>query len=247
MIYDNFFENNHILHVGTESPRAYYIPCDDASEAMDSFRESSSRFILLNGDWKFKYFDSVRKISIHYENESCENFDTIPVPSVWQMHGYDHHQYTNIRYPFPYDPPYVPLDNPCGVYRTEFWIADPESRYYLNFEGVDSCIYLWVNGCFVGYSQVSHSTSEFDISSYIKEGENNLTALVLKWCDGSYLEDQDKLRMSGIFRDVYLLKRPQQHLVDLSVKIIIPMGCFGLIIPTAENFRFAGRCLIRMA
>ena len=220
MIYDNFYENNHILHIGTEPPRAYYIPCDDASEAMDSFRESSSRFILLNGDWKFKYFDSVRKISIHYENESCDQFDTIPVPSVWQMHGYDHHQYTNIRYPFPYDPPHLPLDNPCGVYRTEFWIADTGSRYYLNFEGVDSCIYLWINGCFAGYSQVSHSTSEFDISSYIKEGENNLTALVLKWCDGSYLEDQDKLRMSGIFRDVYLLKRPQQHLRDLTVKTV---------------------------
>ena len=221
MIYDNFYENNHILHIGTEPPRAYYIPCDDASEAMDSFRESSSRFILLNGDWKFKYFDSVRKISIHYENESCDQFDTIPVPSVWQMHGYDHHQYTNIRYPFPYDPPHLPLDNPCGVYRTEFWIADTGSRYYLNFEGVDSCIYLWINGCFAGYSQVSHSTSEFDISSYIKEGENNLTALVLKWCDGSYLEDQDKLRMSGIFRDVYLLKRPQQHLRDLTVKTVL--------------------------
>ena len=104
---------------------------------------------------------------------------------------------------------------------TEFWIADTGSRYYLNFEGVDSCIYLWINGCFAGYSQVSHSTSEFDISSYIKEGENNLTALVLKWCDGSsYLEDQDKLRMSGIFRDVYLLKRPQQHLRDLTVKTV---------------------------
>ena len=208
MLIENFYEDRSVLHIGTEPNRAYYIPCEDASEAIDGFRESSSRFILLNGDWKFKYFDSVRKIALNYVDEPCDDFDTIPVPSVWQAYGYDKNQYTNIRYPFPYDPPYVPEENPCGVYRTEFSVSDPESRYYLNFEGVDSCFYVWVNGNFVGYSQVSHSTSEFDITSFLKEDEQNtLTVIVLKWCDGSYLEDQDKLRMSGIFRDVYLLRR----------------------------------------
>lgn len=221
MILENYYENPEILHLGTEPNRAYYIPCEDASEAMDGFRESSSRFILLNGDWKFKYFDSVRKVATEYWNEDCDDFDTIPVPSVWQAYGYDRHQYTNIRLPFPFDPPYVPLDNPCGIYRTSFSVADPDSRYYLNFEGVDSCMYVWVNGEFVGYSQVSHSTSEFEITRFLKEEENTLTVLVLKWCDGSYLEDQDKLRMSGIFRDVYLLRRPKEHLRDLTIKTIL--------------------------
>ncbi len=221
MLIENFYEDRSILHIGTEANRAYYIPCEDSSEALDGFRESSSRFILLNGDWKFKYFDSVRKIAQNYEDESCDDFDTIPVPSVWQAYGYDCNQYTNIRYPFPFDPPHVPVDNPCGVYRTDFSVADLNSRYYLNFEGVDSCFYVWVNGSFVGYSQVSHATSEFEITRYLKEENNTLTVIVLKWCDGSYLEDQDKLRMSGIFRDVYLLRRPQEHLRDLTVKTVL--------------------------
>lgn len=138
-------------------------------------------------------------------------FATIPVPSVWQQHGAGRHQYTNINYPFPLDPPYVPHDNPCGVYLHRFeHVADPAApRTFLNFEGVDSCCYVWVNGAFVGYSQVSHSTSEFEVSDVLVDGENTLAVLVLTWCDGSYLEDQDKFRMSGIFRDVYLLDRPQ--------------------------------------
>ena len=221
MMIENFYEDLSALHIGTEPNRAYYIPCDDSSEALDGFRESSSRFILLNGDWKFKYFPSVRQVAEDYENESCDDFDTLPVPSVWQAYGYDRHQYTNLRYPFPYDPPYIPLDNPCGIYRTTFSVGDLNSRYYLNFEGVDSCLYVWVNGNFVGYSQVSHSTSEFEITRFLTEEENTLTVMVLKWCDGSYLEDQDKLRMSGIFRDVYLLRRPQEHLRDLTLKTVL--------------------------
>ncbi len=221
MIIENFFEDPACLHLGTEPNRAYYIPCGDADEALDGFRESSSRFILLNGDWKFKYFPSVRQLAEEYWQEDCADFDTLPVPSVWQAYGYDRHQYTNIRYPFPYDPPHLPPDNPCGVYRTEFTSGSLSERYYLNFEGVDSCLYVWVNGNFAGYSQVSHSTSEFEITRYLREGENTLTVLVLKWCDGSYLEDQDKLRMSGIFRDVYLLRRPENHLRDLTLKTVL--------------------------
>ena len=114
-----------------------------------------------------------------------------------------------LNYPFPCDPPYVPDENPCGAYVTEFTLTeeDVHMHQFLNFEGVDSCFYVWVNGKEVGYSQVSHSSSEFDITPYIKEGKNRLAVLVMKWCDGSYLEDQDKFRMSGIFRDVYLFMR----------------------------------------
>ena len=147
-------------------------------------------------------------------------FDDIPVPSVWQMHGYDYHQYTNVRYPFAFDPPYVPKDNPCGAYVTDFDYDQNEDAplAHLNFEGVDSCFYVWLNGRYVGYSQVSHSTSEFDITDFIRNGSNRLCVLVLKWCDGSYLEDQDKFRMSGIFRDVYILKRPTGSVFDYFIR-----------------------------
>ena len=149
-----------------------------------------------------------------------ENFDEIQVPSVWQMAGYDTHQYTNIRYPFPFDPPYVPQDIPCGTYAHTFVYHKDENapKAFLNFEGVDSCFYVWINGSYVGYSQVSHMTSEFDITDLLRDGENSIAVLVMKWCDGSYLEDQDKFRMSGIFRDVYILKRPKQAISDYHIK-----------------------------
>lgn len=143
-------------------------------------------------------------------------FTAIPVPSVWQNHGADGHQYTNVNYPFPLDPPFVPQNNPCGVYIHEF-AHTPNAdapRTFLNFEGVDSCFYVWLNGTFIGYSQVSHSTSEFDVTDALVDGMNMLAVLVLKWCDGSYQEDQDKFRMSGIFRDVYLLDRPEDAIRD---------------------------------
>ena len=142
------------------------------------------------------------------------------------MHGFDDHQYTNIRYPFPFDPPYVPQHNPCGAYIHTFdYNRDPDAPLaHLNFEGVDSCFYVWLNGQYVGYSQVSHSTSEFDVTPYLLEGSNKLAVLVLKWCDGSYLEDQDKFRMSGIFRDVYLLKRPEQRIEDYVITTSLTDG-----------------------
>ena len=211
-----FYEDPQVLHVNTSSPRAYYLPCAGEEEARRG--EDSSRRVLLNGDWTFAYYESVEDVQ---EDIGRVDFPlgnrTIPVPSVWQNHGYDRHQYTNVRYPFPYDPPYVPRENPCGVYRRSFTLADDAMRCYLNFEGVDSCLYLFVNGQFVGYDQVSHSTGEFEITAYVHTGENTLTVAVLKWCDGSYLEDQDKLRMSGIFRDVYLLLRPKRHVWDVFV------------------------------
>ena len=136
------------------------------------------------------------------------------------MAGYDTHQYTNIRYPFPFDPPYVPQDIPCGVYVHTFEYSRDEKapKSFLNFEGVDSCFYVWINGSYIGYSQVSHMTSEFDVTDVLQDGTNTVAVLVMKWCDGSYLEDQDKFRMSGIFRDVYILKRPKQAISDYHIK-----------------------------
>ena len=218
MIVPANYENLDILHENTMPSRAYYIPASRAIENLVEHREDSDRFQLLDGNWKFRYYASIYDVKekFYEENFDTESFDEIPVPSVWQMHGYDHHQYTNTRYPFPMDPPYVPLENPCGTYVHTFSYQTDEKALnaYLNFEGVDSCFYVWMNGSYVGYSQVSHSTSEFDVTKFLKDGMNTLAVLVLKWCDGSYLEDQDKFRMSGIFRDVYLLKRPKQCVCD---------------------------------
>lgn len=222
MIIPHHYENLHILHEGTMPVRNYYIPASTAFDSPIAARENSDRLQSLNGTWKFRYYDSIYRLQDEFYNEGYDvsGFDDIPVPSVWQMHGYDYHQYTNVRYPFAFDPPYVPKDNPCGAYVTDFDYDQNEDAplAHLNFEGVDSCFYVWLNGRYVGYSQVSHSTSEFDITEFIRNGSNRLCVLVLKWCDGSYLEDQDKFRMSGIFRDVYILKRSESAVYDYFIK-----------------------------
>ena len=222
MIVPRYYENLSVLHENTMPARAYYIPASRRMDNLVEHREESDRMQLLNGTWKFQYFNSIYDIqdSFFEKNYDTENFDEIQVPSVWQMAGYDTHQYTNIRYPFPFDPPYVPQDIPCGAYVHNFEYSRDEkaSKAFLNFEGVDSCFYVWINGSYIGYSQVSHMTSEFDVTDVLQDGTNTVAVLVMKWCDGSYLEDQDKFRMSGIFRDVYILKRPKQAISDYHIK-----------------------------
>lgn len=208
-----FHEDPAVLHVGAEADRAYFIPRNHRGEHCK---------IMLNGDWMFKYYPSVEDIEGNFAETdfSLEDFKTIPVPGCWQMHGYDYNQYTNANYPFPNDPPYIPDMNPCGAYVTTFCITDEllaDKRLFLNFEGVDSCYYLWINGKFTGYSEVSHSTSEFEITDMVTLGVNELKVLVFKWCTGSYLEDQDKFRMSGIFRDVYIIVRPEEFIRDFTI------------------------------
>ncbi len=209
-------------HEGTMPDRAYYIPFAPGQNPVQALRETSERFVLLNGDWKMKLFGSISAVPEGFcqPEFDAQDFPDMPVPSCWQMQGLDQNQYSNVRYPIPFDPPFVPHQNPCGAYRTRFAVdkAMLEQNVYLNFEGVDSFFYVWVNGHRVGYSQVSHSTSEFDVTPYLVEGENLLAVLVMKWSVGTYLECQDKFRMSGIFRDVYLLVRPKRHIRDFGVR-----------------------------
>ena len=204
MIIPHYYEDPHPLHVGTMPNRVYYIPSSRRSDALVEHRETSDRFQLLNGSWRFRYYASIYDLQdAFYEvGYDASAFDSIPVPSVWQNHGYDHHQYTNIRYPFPADPPYVPKENPCGAYLYDFTYQKDATApcAFLNFEGVASCFYVWLNGQFVGYSQVAHSTSEFDVTKFLQDGTNHLAVLVLKWCDGSYMEDQDMFRMHGMYK-----------------------------------------------
>ena len=221
MIVPRYYEDLNILHENTMPARAYYIPASKRMDDLVENRKGSDRIQFLNGIWKFKYFESIYDVEEEFFKQGFDvsEYVDMEVPGVWQNEGYDNHQYTNIKYPFPFDPPYVPQDIPCGAYVYNFEYKEDEKakKAFLNFEGVDSCFYLWINGSYVGYSQVVHATSEFDITDVLKNGKNTIAVLVLKWCDGSYLEDQDKFRMSGIFRDVYILKRPQAYIRDYRV------------------------------
>ena len=185
MIYHEDFE---ALHINPLPKRSYFVPFAKDQNPFEA-RETSQRFELLNGDWSFKYLPSVIDLEDDFTSSVYEN--TIPVPSNWQLHGYDRAQYTNVVYPIPFDPPYVPDDNPVGIYYRSYNYKPDGMKRILVFEGVDSCLYLYVNHSFVGYTQVSHSTNEFDITPYLAEGENRITCVVLKWCDGTSLEDQD--------------------------------------------------------
>lgn len=221
MIVPKYYEDLEILHENTMPARSYYIPASKRMDDLVEHREQSDRIQFLNGIWKFRYYDSIYNVKeAFYKGEfDADEYADMKVPGLWQNAGYDSHQYTNIKYPFPFDPPYVPQDNPCGAYVYDFeYTKDIKApKAFLNFEGVDSCFYVWINGEYVGYSQVSHATSEFDVTELVKEGKNRIAVLVLKWCDGSYLEDQDKFRMSGIFRDVYILKRPENAIRDYRI------------------------------
>lgn len=214
-----FHEDPEKLHINTEPDRNYFIPFPAEKDPFGP-REESGRFQLLNGEWGFRYYDSVEDVEEDFWERDFP--DRIPVPANWQFHGYDKPAYVNVRYPIPYDPPYVPDENPAGVYRRSLQadLTDGMDRY-LVFEGVDSCFYLYINGKFAGYSQVTHMTSEFKITEYLENGENSITVVVLKWCDGTYLECQDKWRLSGIIRDVYLLSRPRQKIRDYQIRTLL--------------------------
>lgn len=221
-----YHENLEELHIGCEPVHNYFIPFETGEDPYAD-RSLSKRFQLLNGDWDFAYFTKFYEAK-HALEEGFSFEKTMPVPANWQLHGYGAPVYTNDRYEIPYDPPYVPDENATGVYRRTFEMAKKEEkRYYLNFEGVDSCFYLFLNGVFVGYSQVTHCTSAFDITDKIVDGENEIVVVVLRWCDGTYLEDQDKWRMSGIIRDVYILERDQEHITDYRVDTQIKHGADG--------------------
>ena len=208
------------LHIGCEKPRSYFIPYGSESDAIGGRRENSDRFISLCGEWNFKFYESFEDIGDDFLD--AEFTDSIPVPKCWQTElgkGYDVPLYSNLFYPFPLDPPHVPDMNPAGHYNRKFNLSKKEDKkYYINFEGVSSCFYLFINGAFAAYSQVSHCTSEVDITDYLIDGENTVDAVVVKWCDGSYLEDQDMFRLSGIFREVYILERSKNHIKDIYIK-----------------------------
>ena len=220
--------------IGTTPHRSYYIPFAEKDVIRRKHgiqdRTSSSRFMSLDGVWQIKKLDHVEDFEVEEKLG-----DRIPVPACVQMHGYDHIQYLNTRYPFPVMLPHLPYENPCWHYRRTFNLKKKQGeKYYLNFEGVDSAFYLYVNGQFKGYSQISHSTSEFDVTELALNGENTIDVLVLKWCISTYLECQDKFRFSGIYRSVYLLTRPEKHITDYKIETRLS-GDDGILSFTNES------------
>lgn len=209
------YENPRITGENREKQRSYYIPYESLEKALIGKKEASAYYKLLNGEWNFNYYESEAAAEL-----KPEKWDKVKVPSCWQTTGYEEPYYTNVNYPYPVDPPYVPDVNPCGVYMREIEISEEwdKRETYIVFEGVSSFMYLYVNGEYVGCTQGSHLQSEFDITPFVETGKNTVTAKVLKWCAGSYLEDQDFLRMNGIFRDVYLLSRAKGHVRDVEIK-----------------------------
>lgn len=194
------YENPLKTSENRKTPKSYYIP------------KGVSKYYLLNGEWNFAYFE--RDIDVP---DRIEKWDKIPVPSCWQLHGYENPNYTNINYPYPCDLPYVPDDNPCGVYKKSFELKEKWGKLYFILEGVASCAFLYINNKYVGFTQGSHLQAEFDITDFVEVGLNDVTVKVLKWCCGSYLEDQDCFRFNGIFRDVYILQRPYNHIEDVEM------------------------------
>ena len=244
----NYHTSHEHLHVNCEKPRAYFIPYHSEKAALADRRAQSKLFVSLCGEWDFKFYSRPCEIEdFTAEDFSTCGFDKIDVPRSWQTvlgKGYDVPQYTNHMYPFHFDPPHVPADNPCGLYSRDIYLGKEflsQKRIYVNFEGVDSCFYLYVNGRFAGYSQVSHCTSEIEITQFLSEGNNNFKVLVFKWCDGSYMEDQDKYRLSGIFREVYLLARDKEHIKDVYLRSSLSEGykSASLKIETGASSAFA--------
>ena len=229
------------LHVGCDKPRAYFIPYGSDAAAKTGNRAISNRFLSLCGEWSFRYYRSINDVPDFTSLDFAQESERLDVPMSWQMalgRGYDVPNYLNHGYQFPIDPPHVPDDNPCGLYERDFEIDEntlKSRKIKLIFEGVDSCFYVYVNNKFVAYSQVSHATSEIPVDEYLVAGKNNLKVLVVKWCDGSYLEDQDKIRLSGIFREVYLLLRDPVHITDFYTRAV-PNGDFTKATVSVELF-----------
>ncbi len=212
-----------VFKVNTEKPRATFVPYNSVEQVFDDNHFSSDRYKLLNGDWSFKWSrtPALTPKNFFESNYNVSKWSTIPVPSNWQMHGYDYPIYTNIRYPFPLNPPYVPDDfNPTGAYVTEFDVPEhwQGNNVFIHLGAVKSAFYIWVNGKKVGYSEGSKTPAEFNLTPYLINGTNRLALKVLRYSDGSYLEDQDFWRVSGIERDVYLYTTPDVQIRDFFAK-----------------------------
>ncbi|MEI6519365.1 MAG: glycoside hydrolase family 2 TIM barrel-domain containing protein [bacterium] len=213
------WENPEVLHRNRLAPATTLIPFADADAALNSERGASPYLRLLNGCWKFSYSTAPFEVPENFYADQYNDTEwaDMQVPSVWQLNGYGNPNYTNVNFPYPSDPPFVPTENPVGIYRRTFNVpaAWDGKDLILHFEGVCSAFNVWVNGEFVGFSKGSHIPAQFNITSVARPGENNVTVQVFMWSDASYLEDQDMWRYNGIFRDVFLIAQSKLRVQDI--------------------------------
>ncbi len=209
-----FYEDLTKIQINREKPRSYYIPYDTLEKALDGIPQKSEYYKSLNGEWDFEYYNADID-----EGELMPQKGKINVPGNWQIQGYGAPAYTDQNYQFPVDPPYVPDINPMGVYKTTFTVPDiwKDKRVYIVFDGASSCVEVFLNNKYIGFSSGSHNMAEFELTQYMQSGKNDLTVKVRQFCAGTYLEDQDFLRLSGIFRDVYLLARDKDRVWDIEI------------------------------
>ncbi|MCQ9082895.1 beta-galactosidase subunit alpha [Vibrio harveyi] len=216
----NNWENFLHLHENRMAPRAYFFSYDSIKNAQTFQRELSSRFKLLSGQWTFNYFTNPLLVPEEFYSQKMEEWGQITVPNMWQMEGHGDLQYTDEGFPFPIDVPFVPTDNPTGAYQRTFTLGENwnDKQTIIKFDGVETYFEVYVNGHYVGFSKGSRLTAEFDISSYVQQGENLLSVRVMQWADSTYIEDQDMWWTAGIFRDVYLVGKEHVHVQDLTVR-----------------------------
>ena len=219
------WQNPELIHIGRENPTSFFVPfAKDDTVEYENF-DSSSEYFSLNGNWKFRFFNAVYNVPEDIERSDFDlsGFDEIKVPMSWQLAGYEKPNYLNACYPIPVNPPYVPNDNPAGVYKKAFALPDEMlgKRLFINLEGVNSFYYLYINGKFAGFSKGAHSLSRFEITDFVESRNFDVTVIVLKWSDGTYLEDQDLYRHNGIYRDVYITARPMDFIEDVEVKTLL--------------------------
>ncbi|WP_028783933.1 glycoside hydrolase family 2 TIM barrel-domain containing protein [Thalassobacillus devorans] len=222
MLYQNDFQQLSVLEKNRLKERSYFMSYSNEHDALTYQRKNAAGYQSLNGLWKFHYSTTpgAAPDNFYEDNYDVNGWDDLQVPSNWQMNGYGKPHYTNVQYPFPVDPPFIPTENPTGSYRKEFYFTNKNLHEFtvLRFEGVDSAFHVWINGEFVGYSTGSRLAAEFYISTYLREGKNTISIRVYQWSVGSYIEDQDMWWLSGVFRDVYLIGKPITHVHDYFVK-----------------------------
>ncbi|SHF23734.1 beta-galactosidase [Caldanaerobius fijiensis DSM 17918] len=255
----NHWEDQHVLHINREPMHSPWGAYSSLADAITCNRKISKYVSVLDGTWKFKLVNSPEDVpeGFYKEDYDTSGWDDIVVPGNWELQGFGYPIYTNVIYPFSQDnrdlnPPFVPKDNPTGCYVTRFIVPENWSgrEIFINFESVESAFYLWVNGEMVGYSQDSKLSAEFNITDYVRIGTNTLAVQVMRWCDGSYLEDQDYWHLSGIQRSVILYSKPRVHIRDFKVFALLDdlyqdgklvAYCYVNKVKGYENYRVRAR------
>lgn len=250
-IHRNLHTDFSIFEENKLDARSYFIPFSSvkklAKTDYKNERYKSDRVIMLSGEWDFAYYEKLSLVPDMFDTDNV-SFDKITVPCTWQRTGYDQIAYINTRYPFPKKPPHIPADVATGIYRKTVEIKKADKRRTLSFLGVAGALAVYVNGEYVGYSEGSHNTAEFDITAFLNDGTNEIVAVNYKWSNGSYLECQDMFRENGIFRDVFITEFASSYINDFTLRSSKNLnGTYNLLIDVEGYFEKNTRIEIKSA